>query len=288
MVLLLLSGWFWLPGGPGYWTAAAVLMWSIPALSGLVFALVGFPRRWRAVPGWLTDTARTVRESALITMCSLIFLLHQALISIDAIVRSVLRVFVTRRKLLEWETAAQAEAASRPKATVDLYLEWTPWIAIGIGLALWRVRPQALPFAAPLLTLWIVSRVFSSWLNRRPREGHSRLSKADMQLIRESADRIWRFFHDWSTSTTNWLIPDSVREDGSVDLRLSPTNLGNASQRAHRGRPHGRHAAGRVRVRDKANPRPDHSAAQTLGPPVQLVRHQHTPATGAAVSIHGR
>ena len=44
--------------------------------------------------------------------------------------------------------------------------------------------------------------------------------------MRESADRIWRFFHDWSSSSTNWLIPDSVREDGTVDLRLSPTNLG--------------------------------------------------------------
>ena len=44
--------------------------------------------------------------------------------------------------------------------------------------------------------------------------------------MRESADRIWRFFHDWSSSSTNWLIPDSVREDGAVDLRLSPTNLG--------------------------------------------------------------
>ena len=47
-------------------------------------------------------------------MCSLIFLLHQALISIDAIVRAVARVFVTRKKMLEWETAAEAEAATRP------------------------------------------------------------------------------------------------------------------------------------------------------------------------------
>ena len=71
----------------------------------------------------------------------------------------------------------------------------------------------------------MASRPFSSWLNRRPRAGRSRLGKEELQLMRESADRIWRFFHDWSSASTNWLIPDSVREDGGVDLRLSPTNL---------------------------------------------------------------
>jgi len=44
--------------------------------------------------------------------------------------------------------------------------------------------------------------------------------------MRESAERISRFFRDWSCPSTNWLIPDSVRENGEVDLRISPTNLG--------------------------------------------------------------
>jgi hypothetical protein len=226
LVLLLLSGWLWLPGRPEYWTAATILMWFIPVLSGLFFSLLRVPHKRRALPAWMCDSARTFRENVLVTMCSLIFVLHQALISRDAVVRAVGRVFVTKKKMLEWETAAEAEAASRPKATVDIYLEWTPWIAVGLAVAIWVVRPGALPSAAPLLGLWTASRVFSSWLNQRPRAGHSRLCKEDVQLLRESADRIWRFFRDWSSSSTNWLIPDSVREDGAVELRLSPTNLG--------------------------------------------------------------
>jgi len=35
-----------------------------------------------------------------------------------------------------------------------------------------------------------------------------------------------RFFSDWSTPATNWLIPDNVREDGTAALRISPTNVG--------------------------------------------------------------
>jgi cyclic beta-1,2-glucan synthetase len=226
LLFILLSGWLWLPGRPQYWTAATILMWCVPVLSCLFFALLRVPHSRRALLPWVRDSARTLRESILVAMCSLIFLLHQALISMDAIVRAVGRVFVTRKKMLEWETAAEAEAAAGPKSTVDTYLEWTPWIAIGLAVAIRLIRPQAFPSAAPILALWTLSRPFSSWLNQRPRAGHSRLRKDEMQLMRDSADRIWRFFHEWSTSSTNWLIPDSVREDGGVEARVSPTNLG--------------------------------------------------------------
>jgi cyclic beta-1,2-glucan synthetase len=226
LVLLLLSGWLWLPGRPEYWTGAAILMWSIPVLSSLFFALLRVPHNWRAVPAWFFDLARGLRENVLIALCSLIFLLHQALISMDAIVRAMARLFVTRKKMLEWETAAAAEAASRPKATVDLELEWTPYIALGLAAVIRLVRPEALACAAPLLLLWMISRPFSSWLNRPSRAGHADMRQKDVLLMRDAADRIWRFFHDWSSPVTNWLIPDWVREDGTIELRLSPTNLG--------------------------------------------------------------
>jgi len=226
LLLLLVSGWLWLPGKPAFWTAVTIAMWCVPMLSGLFFALLNVPGKWRAVPAWLGESARSLLDNALLTASSLIFLLHQALVSMDAIVRAVLRVLVTRQKMLEWETAAEAAAAAGLKATVDVYLEWTPAISMALAMLIWLVRPQALASAAPLLALWAFSYVFSAWLNRRPRAGHSKLSVADVHLLRESADRIWRFFPDWSTASTNWLIPDSVREDGGAELRVSPTNLG--------------------------------------------------------------
>ena len=51
----------------------------------------------------------------------LAFLPHQALVTLDAIIRTVFRLTVTRRKLLEWETAAQSEMENRPKTPVDIY-----------------------------------------------------------------------------------------------------------------------------------------------------------------------
>ncbi len=225
LLLLLLAGWLYLPQ-PGYWTVAALTMLFLPAYSNLLFALLRAPRSLRALRGWLHDTARAFAKSHAIALFGLIFLLHQALVSIDAIARAVLRVFITRRRLLEWETAAEAEAEARAKSTVDVYLEWTPWLSMFIGVLLWRVRPSALSVAAPVLALWLSSRSISNWLNRPPRATNRELSREDTQWLRDIGERICRFFRDWSSPATNWLIPDSLSEDGEPVLSLSPTNLG--------------------------------------------------------------
>ena len=45
------------------------------------------------------------------TCLTLTFLAHQALLSMDAVVRTMVRRLITRQRLLQWETAAEAELA---------------------------------------------------------------------------------------------------------------------------------------------------------------------------------
>jgi cyclic beta-1,2-glucan synthetase len=224
-VVLFLFAWFALPMA-GYWTLAAVAMIFFPAYLGVLFSLVRAPQWISGIRGWARNTWKGFAEAHINALITLIFLLHQALVSTDAIVRSVLRMFVTGRKLLEWETAAEAEAATKSKATVDIYLEWTPILSLVIGLLVWRLRPHALLAAAPILLLWGSSLAVSVWLNRSPRTANRALRRTETDRCCEYGEKIWRFFRDWSLPSTNWLIPDNLREDGQVDLRLSPTNLG--------------------------------------------------------------
>jgi len=226
LLLLLLGAWFVLPGSPVFWTAMAAAVLFLPVWCDFFFSLLRMPRRWRPFGAWARDTLHTFLNGHAIALFGLIFLLHQALLSLDAITRSMLRVFVTRRKLLEWQTAAEAETARKSKATVDTYLEWTPFIALVVGLLVWVLRPAALPAAAPVVSLWIASRAVSAWLNRAPQTVNRALARQDREWLLENGEKICRYFHDWSSPSTNWLIPDSVREDGAVALRVSPTNLG--------------------------------------------------------------
>ena len=224
MVALLLSAWLGLPGEPARWTAAALLIWCIPAFFGLFFALLRVPRRRKKLCAWFMDTAGGIREAVLITLSSLVFLLHEALISVDAISRTVARVWVTKKKLLEWETAEEAEAASS-RATVDVILTWTSWIALALTAAIALLRPSALLLGLPLLILWMAARTIAAWLSGRPGDARAQLSEPETALLRDSAACICQFFDDWSSPSTNWLVPDTVREDGTADPRLSPTNL---------------------------------------------------------------
>ena len=223
--LLLVFGWLVLGGVPAYWTLAAICILLIPAWCQFAFNLV------RAA---FTLDLITAREalSALYTaninvFFTLTFLGHQTLLSLDAVGRSLVRRMLTRHGLLEWETAVEAELGTRRRAPVDVYLDWMPALAIGLGLLVWFVRRDALPAAVPILLLWACSKLVSAWLNRPPLAPRNQVSKKEVLFLRHAALHTWRYFAEFSTEEHNWLIPDNVQEQPpAVAARISPTNLG--------------------------------------------------------------
>ncbi len=227
MLLLLLAGWFYLPGPPWYWSAVGATILLLPVDWNLLFSVLRAPLGSRTFPAWAKDTAEAFVRGNLLALLTISFLLNQALLSLDAIARTVRRVWITKRNLLQWETAAEAEETTGPsKATVDRYLEWTPWLAAAIGVAVWLLRPAQAPYASGFIAMWIASRGISARLNRPPRRSKRRLSDQDVELLRDAASHTYQYFRDWSSPATNWLIPDNVREDGTAAARVSPTNLG--------------------------------------------------------------
>jgi hypothetical protein len=158
---------------------------------------------------------------------TVIFLPHQMLLALDAVVRSLVRRFVTQDRLLEWETAAESELNTRGRAPVDVYLNWIPVLSIALGGLVWLERRQALATALPILTLWACNRLVSSWLNRSPAAARNQTSRKDVAFLRRAALRTWRYFAEYSTAEHNWLIPDNVQEEPpAVAARVSPTNIG--------------------------------------------------------------
>ena len=118
--------------------------------------------------GIARDALRNLFATNFTVLLTLTLLAHQMLLSIDAVVRTLVRRLVTRERLLEWETAAEAELGERRTTTVDRYIEWVPLLAVGLGLLIWWTRPHSLPAAAPILGLWACSKGFVVWLNGSP------------------------------------------------------------------------------------------------------------------------
>ncbi len=223
-LLLFLAGWLILPGGPQHWTGASLILLSIPVYASLYFSILGAPMG-RGFTAWFLTAARGFGKGHLLVLLQIVFLLHQALLSLDAIARSLLRTYITKRNRLEWETAAESESSKR-KSTVDVYLEWSPVIATGFAVVVWLANPLALPVAAPILLAWLAAPALSWWLNRPPRSTRASLTSDEETFLRDSAKRTWDFFRQYCTAQNNWLIPDNVAEGKQPVERLSPTNAG--------------------------------------------------------------
>ncbi len=232
--LLLLLGWTVLPGHPWAWTLATLGILFLPAVCQLGFDLVqALIRRNRAIA---VDAWNTLLDSVVANWLTVTFLAHQALLSIDAVARTMVRRLITRQRLLQWETAAEAELAGSRRTTLDIYLKWTPALALALLLLVWRAHPGAVYAALPILLLWACSNPIALWLNRPSRAPRTQASERDRWLVRLAALRTWRYFSEFSTEEHHWLIPDNVQEDETrIAPRISPTNVGfllNARQAA--------------------------------------------------------
>ena len=226
LILMLAVGWLYLPGSPWLWTTLGVL-----APAGHLFTdlVTGFARgrRRSAVRSMLGRS----KDHAGRWLLLIVFLPHEAWVSLDAIGRTVARLFVTRKRLLEWTTAAQTAHQMHQRSGRGV--EWGamlagPVVAIALGAALLWWRPTAIPSAALLLVAWLVSPEIAFRLGLAPDADQTELGTQDRIALRRLARRTWLFFEIFAGPEDQWLPPDNFQEDPGaiVAHRTSPTNIG--------------------------------------------------------------
>jgi len=224
--VMLLCGWFFLPGKALYWTLATLAVVALPTYCQFAVAILRGGRALFTAVFWKNLAADFGIAQANLFM-RIACLLHQSLVTVDAIARSIIRMTVTHERLLEWETAAEAELNSQKKSPIETYLELTPWLSFLAGLVLAVTRPESFLVALPLLALWALSKPIGQWLNLPAHTEEAKMPAEDEDLLRQSALRTWRVFREFSTAEENWLVPDLIQEPASLMIhRISTTNLG--------------------------------------------------------------
>ena len=222
--VLLLAGWFGLPGGARYWTAVSLILLLLPVYLQTIFSLVRViksPSK-AAVQDLLEQTA----VAHINILLGLIFLAHQALVGVDAIVRSNVRRLITGKRMLEWETAAEAEVGQAKRTPVDTYMRIMPLVVLFLAVTLYLLNRPALVMW-PFLVAWALSGAVARWLSSPPKLAEPAIGQEDEKFLREAARLTWEYFREFSNSECNFLIPDNVQEMPSrIAHRISPTNLG--------------------------------------------------------------
>jgi cyclic beta-1,2-glucan synthetase len=148
----------------------------------------------------------------------------------DAVIRTLFRLFISRRNLLQWTPAAQATIGSEP--TVLAYYTWMAGAVLVAAAAIagtWLFGDRTVLLAAPFAILWAASPAVARWVSLSSSPWAERApTEADKRALRLIARRTWRYFETFVTANDNMLPPDNFQETPSPVLarRTSPTNLG--------------------------------------------------------------
>ncbi|MDQ5872942.1 MAG: glycosyl transferase, partial [Acidobacteriota bacterium] len=226
--LALVLGWT-LPGVPaGVWTAAVLAAFAMPGLFSILAGLVP-GRRGISKRSYLRGVGRDFALSFGQAAFVVVLLAHQAWLMGDAILRTLFRLLVSRRRLLEWVPAAQA-AAGLDFELSGFYRRMRGAVALALlaGAAV-LVADGALPLALPFVLLWILSPWIAWKASLPPRESDvEALSEEDRKVLQSTARRTFRFFEAFVGPDDNYLPPDNFQEDPRpvVAHRTSPTNIG--------------------------------------------------------------
>jgi len=227
IVALLALGWT-LPGAAWLALGLAIAMAVAPPV---LAAFTDLERRPKEVAP--AEHARVVRRNLGHSLVregfSLACAPAEALLSITAIARVALRLWITKKKLLEWRTAAEAERLQRTGLVATYATMWiapAAAIAVAVQLALGHVDARWL--AAPVAALWALAPAFVWWASRPVVYERAELERDDRAFLRRLARRTWRFFTTYVGAEDHDLPPDNFQEDPPVGVahRTSPTNIG--------------------------------------------------------------
>ena len=229
VVLALIAGWAMSLEDAAVWTGFILSTIILPPLIPVMAEIA--PRR----PGVTLHShvralGAELRLALIQSGLMIVFLAHQAWLMVDAIVRTLVRLIVTRRHLLEWVPAAHAAFGPRPRM-LHFYRRMSGALviaAVAIAVAGFWGR-QTWPLAAVFAAAWFTSPSVALWASLSPRVlGRRPLAEADAHGLRRVARRTWRFFEAFVMPADNMLPPDNFQEvpESVVAHRTSPTNIG--------------------------------------------------------------
>ena len=213
------------------WAAVALVLAALSA-GPLLGAVAGFSpsRDDLALRHFYRQATVDLLRAMLAALWHLAQLQQQALLALDAIVRAVYRLFISHRHLLEWTTAATAQAQAQTQLGALLRLHWRqPLISLALLAVLLAVGSPSPVLAVGLCGLWALSPVWIWWVSRtRPVSKEASLPFDDRVYLEGIARDSWQLFERCVGPHDNFLPPDNLQitPHDMVAHRTSPTNIG--------------------------------------------------------------
>lgn len=228
LLILLVSLFLMLPqiwwAGP----AAVLTILAVPILLGISTGLLCKPRDhtwWMHLREVGNKTNTQIKQTALL----LVLLPYEAYLCTDAIIRSLTRLTLIKRHLLQWKPSSDVERAS-PHTLTGFYLTmgFAPIFAVVSAVILLLFYPEWLPHASLALVAWFFSPWIAWTISQPIQTKPITFTPEQSRLLRRIARKTWHFFDTFVTADENWLPPDNFQTipEPTIASRTSPTNIG--------------------------------------------------------------
>ncbi len=156
---------------------------------------------------------------------------YRAYISADAMVRTLYRLFVSKKNLLRWNTAEAVDASivNRKKGYfITMWSSLLSAVLLATVLLLVELPLSASLFAGLIIFDWLFASSIAYYISQPKEKKDKKDNPEDTRLLLETARRTWLFFRELSTKENHWLCPDNyqVSQVEKVSDKTSPTNIG--------------------------------------------------------------
>lgn len=228
LMLFFIAGWLLMPGSAWIWTAAALGILAFPIYITLSSDVLNRPARvrWKL---YLEKIRDNLKINSIQTIFTVIILPHQARIQLDAIIRTLYRLAISRKNLLEWTTASQTESTAPNSLSSYLRDEAGSVSLAAIILAVTVITvPNYLWIVVPFAVLWGGAPFYLWYVSMPANEKEQPLTDEEIARLGVYARKTWFYFERFIDEEHNWLPPDNYQEDPPLPVagRTSPTNIG--------------------------------------------------------------
>jgi len=227
LTLLLLLGWT-VSSSPWFWTLSVLGIIFIPALFASMLQMLKKPGDV-LLGQHLTALCRSAGRHFAQAAFTLVCLPYEAFFSLDAIIRTGVRILITHKRLLEWNPSGDGERPNRSDFFASFQAMWiAPLIAVAAAVYLVLSKPGALLVAGPILVLWFASPAIAWWISLPLTRRAAKLTDEQTRFLQKISRKTWAFFETFVGPEDHWLPPDNFQEHpvARVAHRTSPTNMG--------------------------------------------------------------
>lgn len=213
-----------LPDGTDKWFITAVVALLAPILFDVTESVVS-EVKGLSLSGKIKNSKMAIEQVFLI-FC---FIPFQAYLMLDAIIRTLYRLLISKKNLLEWQSAADVEVKLGRRLKDFIATMWAgSAISLLILFLAFNISMSIGILSIPSCMLWFLSPLIAYIISLDNNLQNLEVGREERIFLREISRKTWAYFEDFVSAEDNWLGPDNYQEDplNGVAHRTSPTNMG--------------------------------------------------------------